>query len=144
MDIRISAAAAFLLAWSIGAGAAAPVEVGSPDGRVRFELGQGVHLTYTVRIGDRPVIEHSPLGIVVDGVDLGSGAELGKVEPYEANETYPTRGVHSRAVNHHRGARVTARHAKSGAQLTIDVRAFDDGVAFLLIVAADRTRVPRR
>jgi alpha-glucosidase len=131
-----------LLAWSSSASDASPVEVRSPDGRVRFELiAGGDHLSFAVRMGDRPVLEASRLGILVDGVDLGRAAELGKVEAYEGDETYPTRGVHARAVNRYRGARVAARDAKSGVDFTIDVRAFDDGVAFRFVVPGEGKRV---
>jgi alpha-glucosidase len=135
-------AALIVLAWSSMAPAASPVEVRSPDGRVRFELiAGGDHLSYAVRMGDRIVLEPSRLGILVDGVDLGRSAELGKVETYEGDETYPTRGVHSRAVNRYRGARVAARDARSGTAFTIDVRAFDDGVGFRFVVPGEGKRV---
>ena len=68
----------------------------------------------------RPVIEPSQLGIVVDGVDLGRGAELGAVEAYRGDETYSTRGVHSRGVNRYRGARVAAREPGTGIAFTIE------------------------
>jgi alpha-glucosidase len=133
-----------LLAPGSPAFAGPGVEIKSPDDRIRFELiPDKAHLEYAIRMADRPVLAASPLGIVVDGVDLGQGVELGRVETYEANEAYPTRGVHSRAVNHYRGARVAARHVKTQADFTIDVRVFNDGVAFRYVVPGEgRERVP--
>jgi alpha-glucosidase len=117
-------------------------EVASPDGRVVLEVTSADgHLAYAVRIAGRPVIEPSPLGIVVDGVDLGRGAELGAIEAYRGDEIYPTRGVHSRAVNRYRGARVAAREPGSGVAFTIDVRAFDDGAGFRFLVPGEGRRV---
>jgi alpha-glucosidase len=116
--------------------AATHVEVKSPDDRIRFELISGDdRIGFVIGIGDRPVIAQSHMGLIVDGVELGRSAELGKVEPFEANEAYSTRGVHSRAVDHFRGARVSARHAQSKTDFTIEVRVFNDGVAFRTVVA---------
>ena len=120
------------------------VEVKSPKDRIRFELFSGdAHLAYAIGMADRPVIAKSPLGIVVNGVDLGRSAQLGQVESYGSQETYATRGAHSRAVNHFRGARVRARHVETETDFTIDIRVFDDGAAFRIIVAdVGRERVP--
>jgi alpha-glucosidase len=125
--------------------AAEPLTVESPGGRVRFELSAGgEHLSYAVRMGGRPVIEASPLGVVVDGDDLGRSAEVGRVERYEGDTSYRTRGVHSRAVDRFRGARVSARGGKGKTGFTVDVRVYDDGVAFRHVVPgeAGRARVP--
>ena len=37
--------------------------------------------------------------VIVDGVDLAEGAELGEAKTYQVNEAYPWRGVHSRATD---------------------------------------------
>ena len=80
----------------------------------------------------------------MDGVDLGRGAAIGEVETYRVDERYPTRGVHSEAVNRCNGVRVAARHAESGLAYTIEARAFDDGVAFRIIVPGARAAAGRR
>src|SRR5262245_29179885 len=98
--------------------------VASPDGKIRFELlpRKQARLTYRVTFRNRAVIEASPLGIVIDGVDLGRGVEVGKVERYRLNERYAWRGVHSKAVNRCDGAKLSIKHAESGAGFTLDVR----------------------
>ena len=80
--------------------AAADVTVASPDGRVRFVLSSDAqsHLAYTVTFNAKNIIDPSPLGIVVDGVDLACGAQIGKTETYKIDETYPWYGAHSTAV----------------------------------------------
>jgi alpha-glucosidase len=89
------------------------------------------------------VIETSRLGIRVDGVDLGQGFKVGKVEPYRLKERYPTRGVHSEAVNYCNGAQISIHHAESKTDYLIEIRAFDDGVAFRLVVPGEgKQRVP--
>jgi alpha-glucosidase len=121
------------------------VRVSSPDGRAQFEIrlrGQP-RLSYRVTFRNRVVIEDSPLGIVIDGVDLCRGAAADKVERYRLNERYDWRGVHSEAINRCNGAKLSLRHAESGAGFTLEARAFNDGVAFRFVAPGDeKPRVP--
>jgi alpha-glucosidase len=123
-----------------------PITIASPGGRIRFELdlrSQG-RLAYRVTLKGRPVIERSPLGIVVDGVNLAKGAAIGTVDRTRGDERYPTRGVHAMAANRFNGATIEVSHTSSGTHYTIEVRAFDDGVAFRYVVpgAATAQRTP--
>src|SRR5207253_2663154 len=102
----------------------------------------GPRVTYGVTFRSRPVIEASPLGVLVDGLDLGQGVEAGKVESYRANEHYDWRGVHSQATNRFNGARVALRHAATRTDYVVDVRVFDDGIAFRCVVPGEVSRVP--
>ncbi len=124
--------------------AADRVEVRGPNGSVRLELRtEAGRLTFAVQLADRPVIAPSSLGLTVDGIDLGQGAELGAVESYSFDERYPTRGVHSLAIYRGNGARVQVKGGKSGAAYSVEARAFDDGIAFRTIVPGDdRERFP--
>ena len=74
-----------LVLFCLSLPAAADVTVASPDGRVRFVLSPGAqgHLEYTVAFNSRNIIDPSPLGIVVDGVDLAGGAQIGKADTYK-------------------------------------------------------------
>jgi alpha-glucosidase len=124
--------------------AAAVVRVESPSGHVRLTLSDaGGRLVQAVTVDGRPVLDASPLGLAVDGVDLGAGARLGAAQRYRTDHTYPWRGVHATAVDRSRGARVSVAHAASGTTYTLEVRAYDDGVAFRFVVpgAANRGRV---
>jgi alpha-glucosidase len=121
------------------------VRVASPDGKVRFDilLREQSRLSYRVTFRGGVVIEDSPLGIVVDGVDLCRGVEAGKVERYRLNERYDWRGVHSEAINRCNGAKLSLKHTESGAGFTLDVRAFNDGVAFRFVAPGDeKPRIP--
>src|SRR5262245_48886132 len=64
------------------------ISVASPDGRIRFELlpREQAQLNYRVTFRKRAVIEDSPLGIDIGGVDLCRGVEIGKAERYKLNE----------------------------------------------------------
>jgi len=119
--------------------------VASPDGKVRFEIlpREQARLSYRVTFRNQPVIEASALGVVIDGVDLCQGVEAGKTERYRLNERYAWRGVHSEAINRCNGAKLSLKHAKSGAGFTLEARAFNDGIAFRFVAPGDgKQRVP--
>ncbi|MPY89167.1 MAG: glycoside hydrolase [Luteitalea sp.] len=131
------------LGWPVAAQTSRSVEVTSPDGKIAFAVfNQGERLSYAVSRGGQPVIETSPLVISVDGVDLGHKAAIGDVERYQVDETYPWRGGHSEATNHAAGARISLAHEESDTRYTLDVRAFDEGVAFRHVVPGEGGRVP--
>jgi alpha-glucosidase len=107
-----------------------PINIASPDGRIRFTLlTGGPRLQFAVTLDDKPVIEPSALAFTIDGDDILAGAQPGKIEIYAADQSYPTRGVHSVATDRHRGATIPL------GPCILEVRAFDDGVAYRLIAA---------
>src|SRR5438034_887500 len=120
------------------------IRIASPNGSVEFELRHAVgpRLSYGVTFRNQRVIEPSPLGIVVDGVDLGQGVEAGTVESYYGNERYPWRGVHAEAINRFKGARIAVRHTASATDYLVEVRVFDDGIGFRCVVPGEGSRVP--
>ena len=74
-----------LVLFCLSLPAAADVTVASPDGKVRFVLSSDAqgHLQYAVTFNSKSIIDPSPLGIVVDGVDLAGGAQIGNAETYK-------------------------------------------------------------
>jgi len=145
-----SARHAFLLSplllffdWA-SCGRAADTRIRSPNGSLEFRLAQREsHLTYCVTFKNKPVIEASPLGMLLDGVDLTDDVELGEIKRSAQRETYPWRGIHSQAMNHCNVAAISLTHAKSRTRFTLEVRALDDAVAFRHIIPGDaKTRVP--
>ncbi|MGH9969022.1 MAG: glycoside hydrolase family 97 catalytic domain-containing protein [Pyrinomonadaceae bacterium] len=125
--------------------AADDVRIVSPSGSVQFQLVtvDVRQLSYRVTFTTQPVIELASIGIVLDGVDLGRGAAIAKTQMYRTNDSYPSRGVHSRTVNRSNGVNIAVKHAESDITYTLEVRAFDDGVAFRHIVpGTGNTRIP--
>jgi len=120
------------------------VVVRSPDKGVvlRVAPDEAGRLGYTVTLGGRPVIVPSPLGIRVDGTDLGQGSMLGPVERYSFDERFPWRGVHATARNRGNGARVAITHAATGTSWTVELRVFDDAAAYRFVVPGNGSRVP--
>ncbi len=121
---------------------ASPITVTSPNRRVALlvDRGDDAHLRHRVTLDGRPVIEGSPLGILVNGVDLGQGAMPGKADRYRFREKFPWRGGYSAASARANGARVA--FVAGGTSFTLDLRAFDDAVAFRFLVPGAGRRVP--
>ena len=115
----------------------------SPGGNIRFDLiSDQESLGYQVLFNGRAVIEPSITGIIIDGVNLSARIERGHVSHYRIRETYPVRGVHSVANNHCNGARINLTHGESRQSYTLDIRVFNNGVAFRFIVPGKGWRVP--
>jgi alpha-glucosidase len=124
---------------------ALPLTIASPDTRIAFELSlrsEG-RLAYRVTMKGHPVIETSRAGILVDGVNLGDGVVVNGVERSRLDERFKTRGVHATAVNRHNGGAIALTHALSGTRYSLDVKVFDDGVAFRYVVPEGSTPAAR-
>ncbi len=125
---------------------ALPITVEGPSSQVKFDLSlrSENRVAYRVTLKGRPAVELSRLGILVDGVNLGDGATVAAVERSRQDDRYRTRGVHSTAINRYNAATISLIHQPSGSRYSMEVRAFDDGVAFRFVVPAggNVTRVP--
>lgn len=108
----------------------------SPNGKISVKVRADDHLSYAVTFRGQPVVESSAMGITVDGKNLGENAKFsGKPTVTEINERYPTRGVHATAINHCMSAVLPMTGSTAQTPWLLDVRVFDDGVAY-------RYRVP--
>lgn len=122
-----------------------PVQLASPDGRIKLTvLPNAERLTWTVQLGEAVALEPSPLSFHLDGYDLSAGVTLSHVEPYAVRQTYPWLGNFSLATNHGQGIRLTFQHDLSMTTYVLELRAYNDGVAYRHIVEADgaEERVP--
>lgn len=118
------------------------IHVTGPDGKVKFILGSNPErLTFTVTREDTTVIEPSSLDMRMDGYDLSSGVIFNSLESYRIDETYPWYGVHSTAVNHCNGAKVSLTHDLSQTAYVLEIRAFNDGVAYRHVIPGDANAV---
>ena len=113
------------------------VKVVSPDKNMvsTFKIDDQEHLVYSVDVNGNGVLSNSPVGIVVDLIDLGSNAQIGKAKTRTVNEVYSIMGVHSKAINHFNESLIPIVNGKTKTSWILEVRAFDDAVAY-------RYRVP--
>jgi alpha-glucosidase len=141
----LAAPVALAVGASLVRAAPGAVSVESPDGKVQFQIVRtdGDGLRYRVRFADGIAIEPSALGVTVDGTDLAAGVEVGASETYKLDEKFAILGGHAEAVNRCHGAKIALTHAASKTAYTLEVRAFNNGVAFRFVVPGGRTpRVP--
>lgn len=113
--------------------AAGEVRLLSPSGEVSALVDVvGERLTIEVERRGEPALERSPLGVTVDGIDLGQDVELGKPKPYTVDDRYPFNGHASELRDHAHGLRVPVRRGQG--TWTLELRAYDDGVAWRYVV----------
>ncbi len=114
------------------------VQVASPDGKIKFTvLPNAERLTLTVTMGDTVVIEPSPVVMRLDGYDLSSGVVFNSLERYSVDESYPWYGAHSTAVNQCNGVKLSLTHDLSFISYTLEVRVFNDGVAYRHVIPGE-------
>jgi alpha-glucosidase len=121
------------------------LDVRSPNGQVAFTfLPNAERLTFTVALGDTTVIEPSPIVLTLDGYDLSSGVVLTGVARDEVRERYEWSGVRSTAISESNRARLSLTNDLTSIAYTLEVRVFDDGVAYRHIIPGDgpASRVP--
>ena len=109
--------------------------ISSPDGKIQLSIFVvNNQLSYAVSLKGVLVVESSPIKMTVDGKSITGNVSLGKIDKYELNETYPWYGAHAKAVNHFKGEKIEVRNKTDQQVFTFEVRAFNDGAAFRIIV----------
>jgi alpha-glucosidase len=105
------------------------VTLASPDGKITITVAVDAQeqLTWSVQREGAAVLTPAPLGLTVDGKDLGQQATLGEPKRSTFKEEYATYGNHSKATSHYNEALIPVTHAMVSYELA--VRAFDDGAA---------------
>lgn len=120
----------------------ASLDLAGPDGTIRLRVGtdETGHLVYDVQAGGRQRLRTAPAGIIVNGIDLGAGIELGQPTAREIHETFPWRGNKTVATNHCVAAAIPVRASAGGEAWTLEVRVFNDGAAWRYRVPGTGTR----
>ena len=122
-----------------------PLRVASPDGQIVLILSDstvgpagdpssaGLH--YAVDFRGKWLMDESALGLKIEGQSpLGPGMKQVHVETGHLDETYSIPVGKTSAVRNQYNSAHVAFADESGRKLTLEVRAFDDGVAFRYIV----------
>ncbi|MBN2162877.1 MAG: glycoside hydrolase family 97 catalytic domain-containing protein [Pontiellaceae bacterium] len=113
----------------------------SPNGKVTARVGvsDGRLVLEVLRAGKK-VLEPSPLGVTIDAVDFGKDVELGAAETYTTDIQYPDPRGSGTLLDHCRGAKFKVRSRMNDDVWTLDVRAYDDGVAWRYLVPGNGMR----
>ncbi len=121
----------------------------SPNGQVNLRIQSQAHaLTFQVEHGPEGaralVLGNSPMGLMLEGQDFVHGLRLVSAEPQKLiQESYTMlHGKRRSCLNQGNQLTLTFRNAK-GRPLHIDLRAYNDGVAFRYRLAAGASSVQR-
>ena len=128
----LSWVASALACWSLSVAAApGPVVVSSPDGRTAIRIERDGSQFSVTRLGES-VIAASPLGLELEGAADFGPLMLENQKNVRVNRTIPLVATKaSSARDNYRGATLRFREREAGGRrLLVDVRAYDDGVAF--------------
>ncbi|MDF0486531.1 glycoside hydrolase family 97 protein [Sphingomonas sp. H39-1-10] len=120
------------------ANAQTPPVVVSPDGRTRLEIDAASGLRYRVVRDGAEVIATSPIGMVTSQGGFGtSESAVTSSEASAVNDTYvPVAGKASRVADRYNQVVLHLTRGKDGVTYDLVARAYDDGVAFRFVVAA--------
>ena len=122
-----------------------PLDVRSPNGQLTFTvLPNPERVTFTVALGNTTVIEPSPIVLTLDGYDLSAGVAMSGVARDAVQERYGWSGVRSTAISESNRARLSLTNDLTSIAYTLEVRVFDDGVAYRHVIPGDAAaaRVP--
>ena len=135
-----------ILSLAISTASASPVDtvvVSSPNRQIQCRLfQQNDQLHFTVTYKNIPIVENSQIVMLLNDTVLQRKMQTSAALRYQLNEHYPWLGVHATAINHCSGIKVLLQDQKMVD--TLEVRVFNDGIAFRTILPADDTiiRIP--
>ncbi len=134
------------------------VKVASPDGQIVLWLAdapashaidlQSNDVRYSVDFHGKWLMDESVLGLKFEGQSaLGPGMHKVRVEPSQTDQTYTIPAGKTSSVRDHYNAAHVDLADDAGRKLTIEIRAYDDGIAFRYVVpdqpALHRLRLER-
>ncbi|HYW73097.1 MAG TPA: glycoside hydrolase family 97 catalytic domain-containing protein [Pyrinomonadaceae bacterium] len=131
------------LAPSLFSANADALTLNSPNRQIQFTLMVAApQLRWRATRAGQNIIEPSALSFRSGEIDVCHECTILTIERYRVSESYLTRGVHARAVNVCNGARISLRHDTSRTEFGVELRAYNDGVAFRFIFPGIGTWIP--
>jgi len=120
------------------------IDLANPDGALTTRIGvdEAGRMYYSAALAGTTVLDASPLGVTVNGEDLGAGVVNLKAGPTtDTIDPYLTRGNHGLALNRYRLVRVTARRASTTEPaFEVEFRVYDDGIAYRYVIPGSGPR----
>lgn len=102
----------------------------SPDRQIAMSLTiQQAKVYYQVSYNGQVIIEQSPIGMIVNQKVLPEAISFGIVSRSSINESYISRGVHSKATNNYNQAIIPVKRIDAP-EFSLESRVFNNGIAF--------------
>lgn len=118
------------------------LDIPSPDKIIHFTLETvNEQLMISATMAGKTVIEQSPLNMEVDGMTITGQVKPGKIIKSTNNTIYPVFGFHSMAKDNFNMASVPLTHLKSGLKYSLEIKVFNDAVAFRFIIPGDENKL---
>jgi alpha-glucosidase len=112
-----------------------PLQVASPNGQIVFTLSGQAVLHYAVTFRGKPLMDPSELGLdLQDQSPLGPGWRYVNAQHDSKDDSYTIPVGKTKDVRDHYNSLIAEFSGDSGVSLSVEVRAFDDGVAFRYVV----------
>jgi len=116
-------------------------DVKSPDSAVEAAIFETYgHLSLGVMLDGKRALENSPVGVMIDGIDLGKDAHIVGEESYTTHATYPWIGNSTLLHDNAKGHKFRIRTDHFPDVWTLEVRAYNDGVAWRYIIPGNGKR----
>lgn len=119
--------------------------VASPDGSIVLQVnGKDGNLSYRVQKAGKEVLVEAPIRMTIDEKEICCGVSVLSSKSYKTDAIYPIRGSHSLAVDKGNGLQLKLKNRQSDTDFTLEARAYDDGIAFRLILPGEKklSRIP--
>ncbi len=113
----------------------------SPDSKVAVtvELSDKGALTYSVKREGVTILNESSLGVILKNATIGNNVKLdGKAVRTTVDESYAWTGNKSELRNHYNSLSFPVKSIATSHKMTVEFRAFNDGVAFRYVVANNK------
>jgi alpha-glucosidase len=116
--------------------------IASPGRQIQCKLfQQNDQLHFTVTLDDIPVVENSVIVMLLNDKPVMGKMQTAASFRYQVNDRYPWLGAHATALDHCSGIKIPLQGQTTD---TLEVRVFNDGIAFrtILPAAAGTSRIP--
>lgn len=116
--------------------------VTSPDGHLQCNLSnEGNQFLLSVSRDGIKILEDSPLYMSLDGTGITGSVIPGTVNKFTIDETFPWNGLHSLAADRCNGMTCRFSTRKPKVNYTIEIRVFNDAMAFRFVIPGKKDQV---
>ncbi len=126
---------AIIFACSSSSDSSALLDLLGPDRKLNCLITTvNDQLSLSVTLNGKTIVEPSPLQMSVDGKTITNGTKSKRIRKFTNDSSYPVFGLHSVARNKYNEAFIPLTHSESGIKYELEIRIFNDAVAFRFVV----------
>ncbi len=117
-------------------------EIKSPNGKIFVEVkvDQTNRLTFTLKQEGILLLPNSPIGVHLNGSDVGKGVSISKARINQYDEMINTRGNHFQIRDYFNEMTIPIKHIKTNQNYELKIRVYDNGIAYCSIIPGEQIR----